>query len=105
MTELNFTGFHVSGAGVLQTKSNVEAMISVPEPQNVKQLRSFIISVEFYQKFIPNFSAIAESLCCVNPRTIRRGETNFLCFTYSARYRACILCVVVVVVVTLFKTW
>ena len=51
VTELNFTGFYVSGASVLPMKSNVEAMISVPEPQNVKQLRSFISSVGFYQKF------------------------------------------------------
>ena len=62
VTELDFTGFHVSGADVLPTKSNMEAMISVPEPQNVKQLRSFISSVGFYQKLIPNFSAIAEPL-------------------------------------------
>ena len=36
VTELDFTGFHVSGTGVLPTKSNVDAMISVPEPHNVK---------------------------------------------------------------------
>ena len=60
--ELDFTGLHVSGTGALPTKSNVEAMISVPEPQNVKKLRSFISSVGFYQKFIPNFSAIVEPL-------------------------------------------
>lgn len=60
--DLDFTGFHVSGAGVSPMKSNVDAMLLMPEPQNVKQVRSFVSSVGFYQKFIPNFGAIAEPL-------------------------------------------
>ena len=31
-------------------------------PINVKQLRSFVSNVSFYQKFIQEFSAIAEPL-------------------------------------------
>jgi hypothetical protein len=56
--ELDFTGFHVSGKGVMPMRSNVEAMLQLPEPQNVKQVKSFVSSIGFYQ----NFSAIAEPL-------------------------------------------
>jgi hypothetical protein len=60
--ELDFTGFHVSGKGVMPMRSNVAAMLQLPEPQNVKQVKSFVSSIGFYQKFIKNFSAIAEPL-------------------------------------------
>ena len=91
VTELDFTGFHVSGTGVLPTKSNVEAMISVPEPQNVKQLRSFISSVGFYQKFIPNFSAIAEPLYELLRKDVAWGWTA-RCIEAFSTLRQAIVC-------------
>ena len=91
VTELDFTGFYVSGAGVLPTKSNVEAMISVLEPQNVKLLRSFISSVGFYQKFIPNFSKIAEPLYELLHKDVAWGWTA-RCIKAFSTLRQAIVC-------------
>jgi hypothetical protein len=45
----------------------------MPEPQNVKQVKSFVASVGSYHKFIPNFSAMAEPLY-----NLQRKNTEWL---------------------------
>ncbi len=60
--ELDFVGLHVSAKGVSPLQSNVEAVQQIPQPTNVRLLRSFMGSVGFYMRFIPEFAATAEPL-------------------------------------------
>lgn len=40
----------------------LKAITSMPEPENVSQLKSFLGMVNFYAKFMPNFSDILHPL-------------------------------------------
>lgn len=62
VSELAITGFHVSGKGVIPMMSNVNAMLIMPEPLNVKKVKSLVASFSSYHMFIQNFNAIAEPL-------------------------------------------
>ena len=48
------------GLGVL--KGKVEALASIPRPKDVCRLRAFLGLVNYYQKFVANFSRIAKPL-------------------------------------------
>jgi hypothetical protein len=62
VSELAFTGFHVSGKGLIPMMSNVNAMLIMPEPLNLKKVKSLVASFSSYHMFIQNFNAIAEPL-------------------------------------------
>ena len=54
---------HMVGQGkVSPTQDKVKAILSYPRPQTKKQVRSFLGTVGFYRKFIPNFSQRASVL-------------------------------------------
>ena len=40
----------------------VDAVKMMPPPENVSSLRSFLGSIQFYGKFLPNLATITESL-------------------------------------------
>lgn len=60
--EICYLGFVISRDGVKMDKKKVEAITSFKEPENEKQLKSFLGLAGFYRKFMPNFSFIAQPL-------------------------------------------
>jgi len=55
-TELSFLGYRISAKGVSPDKALVQKILDMKEPTNKKELASFIGLVNFYGRFIPNFS-------------------------------------------------
>ena len=53
---------HILSAEGISKGSKVEAVKQMPAPTDVSSLKSFLGSVQFYGKFIPNLSTIAEPL-------------------------------------------
>ena len=53
---------HQSKEGVFPTEEKVRAVQEAPSPKNVQQLRSFLGSINFYGKFLPNLSTKLASL-------------------------------------------
>uniref|UniRef100_A0A5S6Q499 Reverse transcriptase domain-containing protein n=1 Tax=Trichuris muris TaxID=70415 RepID=A0A5S6Q499_TRIMR len=53
---------HVLSHHAVSKGSKVDAVMKMPPPSNVSRLRSFLGSVQFYSKFIPNLSVLAEPL-------------------------------------------
>ena len=49
----------LSGEGLRISSARVEAIIEAPTPQNQSEVRSFLGSVQFCAKFIPNFATIS----------------------------------------------
>ncbi|KAM7288053.1 uncharacterized protein ISCGN_031742 [Ixodes scapularis] len=53
---LKFLGHQVGEQGVAVLAENVQAILDAPQPQDSKQLRSFLGMVTFYGKFLPDLS-------------------------------------------------
>lgn len=65
---VEYLGHTLSGEGISKG-SKVEAVINMPPPTDVSTLKSFLGSVQFYGKFIPNLSTIAEPLYKLTKKT------------------------------------
>ena len=55
-TELDFLGHSISPAGLHPDTNKVRAMIDMPMPTNLSQLRSLLGGLSYYRKFLPNLS-------------------------------------------------
>ena len=70
--KLSVFGHDVSAKGIQPTGKNVEAVLKLPAPKNVKELQSLLASFNYFRRFIKNFSAKAEPL-----RQLLRKEAAF----------------------------
>ncbi len=61
-TSVRYLGHIVSKDGIIPDKAKCEAVQSFPRPHNVKTLRQFLGTVNFYRKFILNHAGIANPL-------------------------------------------
>ena len=61
-TQLAYLGHIVSGKGVAVDDSKIQAMLSWPQPQNLKDLRSFLGLTGYYRRFIARYASIAQPL-------------------------------------------
>ncbi|KAL6337922.1 hypothetical protein AAG906_005387 [Vitis piasezkii] len=56
-------GHIISKEGIEVDKANVELIVKLPSPTNVKGVRQFLGHAEFYRRFIKDFSKLARPLC------------------------------------------
>lgn len=57
--EVNFFGYTCSENAWKLKEDKFEAIRNLPLPLNIKQLRSFLGTCVFFQRFVPNFAALA----------------------------------------------
>lgn len=67
--EVTYLGYVVSKEGVKADKSKIKAISKLEAPNNISELRSFIGMVNFFSKFIKNFSSVLVPL----HRLLRKG--------------------------------
>ena len=60
--QVNWLGHHLSEAGVSPKFTKTEAIINLNPPKSLKQLRSFLGSINRLAKFIPNAASLTEKL-------------------------------------------
>ncbi|KAN0023193.1 hypothetical protein ACTFIU_011356 [Dictyostelium citrinum] len=60
--EVTFLGHIVSQEGIRVRDSKVEAILSIEYPKTIKEVRSLLGAINFYRKFIPNYSDLTFSL-------------------------------------------
>lgn len=59
---VKYLGHQIDNKGIHPTMEHLDAMKNMPDPTNVKQLRSFLGTINYYQKFIPNLQCISTPL-------------------------------------------
>jgi len=60
--KISFLGHVVSKDGVETDQEKIKAVAEWPQPENVKQMQSFLGFCNYYRNFIRNFSEIAKPL-------------------------------------------
>lgn len=60
--QLTYLGHIVSVQGVATNPSKIKTVKEWPQPQNVKDLRSFLGMVGYYRKFVPQFGLLSKPL-------------------------------------------
>ncbi|KAL0150712.1 hypothetical protein M9458_054016 [Cirrhinus mrigala] len=78
-TEVHFLGYFISSAGVRMDQRKVEAVLSWPQPDTIKQLQRFLGFANFYRRFIQGYSLLAAPLT-----SLLRGKPKKLCWTTEA---------------------
>ena len=59
---VEFLGFQISSNGIIPLPTCVDAIVSFPEPKDVRSLQRFIGMVHYYHRFIPNCSSLLTPL-------------------------------------------
>ena len=57
-----YLGYLINAQGLHTTDKKVAAIAAAPTPQNVQELRSFLGMLNYYSKFVKNYSMIAQPL-------------------------------------------
>ena len=76
-TEIEWLGHKFSQSGIAPLESKTAAVASLSAPNNLKQLRSFLCSVHYLGKFIPNLSQLChplQPLLKKNTKCVRNTE-------------------------------
>ena len=55
-TDANFLGHSISPAGLRPNAEKVPALINMPMPTDVKQVRALIGGINYYRNFLPDLS-------------------------------------------------
>lgn len=61
-SELRYLGYIVNDSGLHVDPEKVEAMMKVPTPKNVKEVRQFLGVVSWYRRFVENFATLVSPL-------------------------------------------
>jgi len=54
VTELDFVGYHISGAGISPTDEKVQVLMETPSPKNKPELASLLGYINYYERFFPD---------------------------------------------------
>jgi hypothetical protein len=60
VNKLEYLGYIITGNGVSPNVERVAALRSAPKPNSREKLQSFIGFLQYYGKFVPNFSSLAK---------------------------------------------
>lgn len=60
--KLTFLGHRVSGKGSSIPSNRIRALVDIAAPDTPKAMQKFLGTINFYRRYIPNFSAVAQPL-------------------------------------------
>lgn len=69
---IEYVGHKIDANGIMPTEKRVNAIKDMPRPENIQQLEAFIGSINYYNKFVNNFSVVAAPL-----NELRRNNVEF----------------------------
>ena len=60
--KITFCGHDIDSHGLHKSPEKVEAVLKAPRPFNVAEMRSFLVVVNYYNRFLPNLSTVVHPL-------------------------------------------
>ena len=73
--ELKYLGYVVDRQGLRPDAEKVEAIVNIPPPKNVTEIRRFVGTASWYRRFVPNFSATIAPLTNLTKKNVRWSWT------------------------------
>lgn len=71
--ELKYLGYVINASGLLVDPDKVEAILRIPTPRNVTEVRRIVGLASWYRRFVPNFSTLTAPLTA-----LLRKNTKFI---------------------------
>lgn len=62
-SELKYLGYVIGAGGLMVDPEKVEAILRIPQPKSVTDVRRLIGVASWYRRFVPNFSTMTAPLC------------------------------------------
>ena len=62
MREVDFCGFHVSTDGLIPDVQKIDAVMRIPPPSSVRDVKVFLGATGWYRRFIPQYATLAKPL-------------------------------------------
>ena len=59
---VQYLGHYISGQGLEPVPEKLEALVKMPPPRDITEVRKFLGFVGYYRKFIPRYSDVARPL-------------------------------------------
>ena len=59
---VQYLGHYISGQGLEPVPEKLEALVKMPPPRDITEVRKFLGFVGYYRKFIPRYSDVAQPL-------------------------------------------
>ena len=81
--EIDWLGYHISQSGISPLETKTAAIFALEAPKTLKKLRSFLGSVHYIGKFIPNLARISHPL-----RPLLKNSSKFL---WTAEHENCFI--------------
>ena len=76
-TSNDYLGHHIERSNIRPNADNIRALLETPQPTTAKEAFRFVKVVEYFRKFIPRFSTIAQPLHKYAPTTKeQRSQTS-----------------------------
>lgn len=72
-SELKYLGYIVNASGLLVDPAKIDAILQIPTPKNVSDIRRIVGLASWYRRFVPNFSTVISPLTrltCKNARFV-----------------------------------
>lgn len=83
-TQTDYLGHRISNGEIRPSPSNIHGLLNTKLPQTADEACKFVKAAEYYRKFIPNFSQVAEPLRKFVPTTRtqqRKGQRTLIALT------------------------
>ena len=68
-TSIDYLGHHIERSNIRPNADNIRVLLETPQPTTAKEAFRFVKAAEYYRKFIPRFSTIAQPLHKYAPTT------------------------------------
>ena len=69
--ELRYLGYLVDSKGLRPDPEKVEAIVNIPPPKNINEIRRFIGTASWYRRFVPNFSSLLAPVLNLTKKNVR----------------------------------
>ena len=75
-TSIDYLGHHIEHSNIRPNADNIRSLLETPQPTTAKEAFRFVKATEYYRKFIPRFSTIAQPLYKYAPTTKVNARRN-----------------------------